>query len=346
MAEVWFSILALTLVLYAALDGFDFGAGLVHLWVARTDDERRAVLAAIGPFWDGNEVWLLATGGVLFVAFPSVLAVAFPAFYLALFLVLWCLVLRGISIEVRNHLEDSLWAAFFDAVFAGSSSLLALLFGLALGNVVRGVPIDANRSFTLALFTDFLPTGQVGLIDFYTLSVGLLSSVFLAAYGATFLAARTGGSLRVRCLAAERNSAFVAAALFVIVTIETHFVRPSLLANLLQRVPGWLGIAVLVAGASLWLSGFRAGRDRRAFIGSSLVAIGILGAAAAGLYPTIIHSTLAPEFDLNAPASLVPPYGAAVGLVWWLIALVPALLYVAMGFRRNWERVGRDPATR
>jgi cytochrome d ubiquinol oxidase subunit II len=254
--------------------------------------------------------------------------------------------LRGISIEVRNHLEDSLWAAFFDAVFAGSSSLLALLFGLALGNVVRGVPIDANRSFTLALFTDFLPTGQVGLIDFYTLSVGLLSSVFLAAYGATFLAARTGGSLRVRCLAAERNSAFVAAALFVIVTIETHFVRPSLLANLLQRVPGWLGIAVLVAGASLWLSGFRAGRDRRAFIGSSLVAIGILGAAAAGLYPTIIHSTLAPEFDLNAPASLVPPYGAAVGLVWWLIALVPALLYVAMGFRRNWERVGRDPATR
>src|SRR5450432_3104459 len=149
MAEIWFALLGLVLIAYVVLDGFDFGAGVLHLFVAKSDAERRSVLSAIGPFWDGNEVWLIAVGGVLFVAFPEVLTAAFPAFYLALHLVLWCFALRGVAIEVRSHVADGMWKALWDAIFAVASLLLALLFGVALGNVVRGVPLDERREFTL-----------------------------------------------------------------------------------------------------------------------------------------------------------------------------------------------------
>src|SRR5277367_5075623 len=119
MEAVWYSIIVIMLVAYVVLDGFDFGAGMLHLFVAKTDAERRAVFSAIGPFWDGNEVWLIAVGGVLFVALPELLTTAFPAFYLALHLVLWCFALRGVAIEVRSHIADGMWHAFWDAVFAG-----------------------------------------------------------------------------------------------------------------------------------------------------------------------------------------------------------------------------------
>src|SRR5277367_4304064 len=123
---------------YVVLDGFDLGAGIVHLFVARTDSERRQVLGSIGPVWDGNEVWLLAGGGTLYFAFPALYSAAFSGFYLALMMVLWLLILRGISIELRNHIEGPLWQPFWDLVFGVSSTLLALLLGVALGNVVRG----------------------------------------------------------------------------------------------------------------------------------------------------------------------------------------------------------------
>src|SRR6478672_8043443 len=143
------------LAAYVVLDGFDLGAGALHLLVARTDQERRQVLAAIGPYWDGNEVWLLATGGVLFVAFPAVLASGLSGFYFAIFLVLWMLILRGIAIEFRSHVEHLLWRSAWDAVFGIASAVLPVLFGAALGNLVRGLPIDADGWFSLALFTDF-----------------------------------------------------------------------------------------------------------------------------------------------------------------------------------------------
>src|SRR5512134_887086 len=124
MPELWFAIAAGMIAIYVVLDGFDFGAGALHFFVARSDTERRQVLAAIGPYWDGNEVWLLALGGVLFVAFPAVLASGLSGFYFAIFLVLWCLVVRGISIEVRSHVEDRLWRAAWDAAFCVASGVL------------------------------------------------------------------------------------------------------------------------------------------------------------------------------------------------------------------------------
>src|SRR6202451_3878029 len=141
MPTLWFIIVACMLAAYVVLDGFDLGAGVIYLLVAHTSEERRMVLRAIGPVWDGNEVWLLATGGTLYFAFPQLYASAFSGFYLPLMMVLWLLILRGIGIELRAHLDNQVWQSFFDFIFCGSSALLAIFFGAALGNVIRGVPL-------------------------------------------------------------------------------------------------------------------------------------------------------------------------------------------------------------
>src|SRR3984957_10356477 len=152
MGITWFWLVAIMLTVYVLLDGFDLGAGAIHLLVAKTDQERRQVLASIGPVWDGNEVWLIAAGGTLYFAFPTLYASAFSGFYLPLMIVLWLLILRGISIEFRSHLEGPVWGSLWDAVFCGASGLLAIFFGAALGNVVRGVPFDAAGDFFLPLW--------------------------------------------------------------------------------------------------------------------------------------------------------------------------------------------------
>src|SRR3974390_1845686 len=173
MPTLWFMIVAVMVAMYVLLDGFDIGAGAVHLLIARNDTERRTILRAIGPVWDGNEVCLLAAGGILFFAFPGLYASSFSGFYLPLMMVLWLLILRGIAIEFRNHLTNEPWGAFWDAIFSGPSLLLVVFFGAALGNVVRGVPLDATGSFFLPLWTDFSPARDAGILDWYTLLVAL-----------------------------------------------------------------------------------------------------------------------------------------------------------------------------
>jgi len=342
MAELWFALLGLMLTAYVVLDGFDFGAGLLHLFVAKSDAERRTVLSAIGPFWDGNEVWLIAAGGVLFLAFPELLTTAFPAFYLALHLVLWCFALRGVAIEVRNHVTDPMWHAVWDAVFAGASLLLALLFGVAFGNVVRGVPIDEAREFTMPFFTNFGTTGQVGLLDWYSLSVGLLSVALLAAHGAAFLAWRAAGAVRERCLLLERKLWPVVAALFATVTLETYFVRPELLLNLVSRPLSWLGIALAIAGTVVLVSSRRGTLDGRAFLGSCGLIAGVLAAAGAALFPVFLRSTLSPAFDLDALHQPRNSIAMKFALGWWPFAFMLAVSYFVNVFRANRARVSAD----
>src|SRR5437660_7977571 len=147
METLRFILLAFMLTLYIMLDGFDLGGGVIHLTAARNDRERRSIIQAIGPVWDGNEVWLLAAGGTMFFAFPLLYASSFSGFYLPLNMVLWLLIGRGLGIELRKHVDNVLWRDFFDVAFAGSSFLLSLFFGAALGNVVRGVPLEADYYF-------------------------------------------------------------------------------------------------------------------------------------------------------------------------------------------------------
>src|SRR5580765_4109888 len=149
METLWFMIVAVMVAAYVVLDGFDLGAGVIYLGAARTPVERQKIMRAIGPVWDGNEVWLLAAGGTLYFAFPLLYASSFSGFYLPLMIVLWLLMLRGISIEVRNHIDSPVWTPFWDVIFAGASVLLAIFFGAALGNVVRGTPLDVSGNFFL-----------------------------------------------------------------------------------------------------------------------------------------------------------------------------------------------------
>ena len=184
METIWFCIIAVMIAVYVVLDGFDLGAGIIHLLVARTHGERRTVLRTIGPVWDGNEVWLLAAGGTIFFAFPVLYASSFSGFYLPLMIVLWLLILRGISIEFRNHVHSLVWDPLWDFLFCASSLLLAFFFGAALGNVVRGVPLDKSGYFFEPLWTNFRVGAKTGILDWYTILVGLLALAALVLHGA------------------------------------------------------------------------------------------------------------------------------------------------------------------
>src|SRR5438477_9619980 len=232
------------LTIYVVLDGYDFGAGILHLFVARSDAERRQVLGAIGPYWDGNEVWLIATGTTLLTTFPKVLASGLSGFYFAIFLLVWCLILRGLAIELRSHLADPLWRSFWDAVWAGASALLALFFGAALGNLIRGLPLDARGWFGLPLFTDWSTRPPVGILDWYTALSGLFALGQLALHGAHYLALRTNGPVQERCRRIARALAWIVTLAWPLVTVATVAVFPALWRAFLTRPFAWLGFAL------------------------------------------------------------------------------------------------------
>src|SRR6202034_189320 len=198
METLWFMIVAVMVAGYVVLDGFDLGAGAIYLGAARTIDERRRILRAIGPVWDGNEGWLVAAGGILYFAFPLLYASIFSGFYLPLMIVLWLLMLRGIGIELRGHLENPVWLGFFDLIFCASSILLAIFFGAALGNVVRGVPLAADGYFFEPLWTNFRVGANTGILDWYTILTGVIALVTLTAHGALYIAVKTENELNQR----------------------------------------------------------------------------------------------------------------------------------------------------
>jgi len=338
--ELWFVLLCFTLTMFVVLDGWDFGAGALHLIVAKTPAERREVIAAIGPLWSWHEVWLVAAGGTFILAFPRVMAVSFAGFYLALWLVLWSFLLRGIAIEVGGHIEDRLWQSWWDFVFAAASITLAILFGAALGNVIRGVPVDSSGSFSMPLFTDFRTTGRVGILDWYTLSTAVLATVMLCAHGATYLRLKTQGAVHARSERLARVLWLAVLVLFPVVSIETGIVRPELYTSMLERPFGWLAIAVVAAGAGALFTGLRGKHEERAFAGSCAIVAGLLAGAAAGAFPVFLRSTLAPEYSLTAYNGATASRGLALALFWWPVALALALTYFTVIMRSYKGKVG------
>src|SRR5271156_5675935 len=228
---LWFGIVAVMFAIFAVLDGFDMGVGIVHLVVARTDSERRVLLESIGPVWDGNEVWLIAGGGTLFFAFPAAYASGFSGFYLPLMIVLWLLILRGIAVEFRNHIASPVWTPFWDVVFAGASVLLALFFGAALGNVIRGVPLDANDSFFLPLWTNFRIGPEPGILDWFTITLGLASVAALTMHGALWIAMKTCGDLQTRA----RRVASLGWIIVVLLSVALLLIVPLTLPHFARR---------------------------------------------------------------------------------------------------------------
>jgi cytochrome d ubiquinol oxidase subunit II len=321
------------LIVYVILDGFDLGAGVIHHFVGREERERALVLRAIGPVWDGNEVWLLAAGGTLFFSFPALYASSFSGFYLPLMMVLWLLMLRGIGIELRDHLESPEWRQFWDFVFWGASALLAIFFGAALGNVIRGVPLNAEKIFFEPLWTDFSPRGQTGILDWYTVLTGVVALVALAAHGASYIALKTVGEVQRRARAAGRITGGLFALLAAVSLFATLRVRPEMLNNYRAHPLSWV-IPSAVAFGLVGIHYFRAKRrDLATFLSSSLAIAGMLGGAAFGLYPKVLPSTLGAENDLTVWNTAAQSYGLRIGAIWWAVGILLTTAYFVYLYR-------------
>jgi cytochrome d ubiquinol oxidase subunit II len=342
MASIWFVLLSVMLAVYVVLDGFDLGAGILHLFVARNDEERRTVLAAIGPVWDGNEVWLLASGGTLVYAFPRAYSAGFSGFYLPLMMALWLLILRGISIEFRNLERSHLWRSLWDGGFAVSSTLLTIVLGAALGNVVRGVPLEASGFFTGPLFTNFMPGRNPGVLDWYTVTIALFTFAAISLHAATYVAWKTEGAVHDRSWKAASAAWIGVVLLGVLATIATQVVRPQLYASIAVRPWIWPLVILMIAGlVGEWIAMSRRAAGM-AFGWSACFLVSMLAATALGVYPVLLTSTLNPDYSLTAQNSTAGGIGLQVGFVWWSIALVLAICYFTYLFRSFRGKVSAD----
>jgi cytochrome d ubiquinol oxidase subunit II len=268
-----------------------------------------------------------------------VLASGFSGFYLALWLVVWCLMLRGISIEFRSHVEDGLWRHFWDVTFAASSGLLAVLFGAALGNVLRGVPLDATGYFGMSLWTDFRVGAHPGILDWYTVLIGVFALATLAAHGALFLAFKTEGPVHDRARALAPRLWLLVLVLWILTSCATSLVNPGIFHQLSRSLLAWLATLLFLAGLGLVFAGIRRERFLLAFLGSGAFILGLLVASAACVYPVMLRSSLDPAFDLTALNAATGAHGLRTGLAWWLIGFPLALAYSAFLFRFHRAKV-------
>jgi cytochrome d ubiquinol oxidase subunit II len=321
----WFIVLAFMLTGYAILDGFDLGVGTLHLILGRNTRERTTLVDTIGPVWNGNEVWLLAAGGSMVVAFPHLYATSFSGFYLALILVLWLLLLRGLGIEFRHQIDDDMWRHAWDVAFSLASALLALLFGVALGNVLRGVPLDADGTFQGSFTLLLNPFSILG---------GLLSVVVLSMHGAAWTAVKTEGELQQRARRTVKVTWWLSGALLAAMVAASFVVRPDFTTNF-TRMP-WLLIAPLVGiGGFIGIRrALAAGRDNAMFVASAVLIAGILGSVAAGLYPQLLPArpgSAHPGLDIYNAAS--PAGSLRIALAVYLFGLTLVSIYLVHIYR-------------
>ncbi len=323
--QIWFLVLAGMLATYAVLDGFDLGAGVLHLLIGRSQEDRETIINAIGPVWNGNEVWLIASGGAMVVAFPHLYATAFSGFYLALMLVLWLLLLRGLGIEFRHQLENPLWHHAWDVTFSLASILLTVLFGVALANVLRGVPLDASGQFQ----------GSFGLLlNPFSVLGGVLALAVLGLHGGAYLAAKTTGALQTRARASVGLLWWAVLVLIAAMVAGSFPVRPDFGGNYLRAPALFLvplfGLACLVA-----IRVFHAARrDRAMFLASAGTIVGILGSGAAGLFPRLLPTQAGGSgvtLDIYNAAAASRSLRIALGI--YLVGIGIVVIYLARIYR-------------
>ena len=339
METIWAVILTFMLTVYIILDGFDFGAGVIYLFFTKSEAEKQKIKAAIGPFWDGNEVWLVAVGGVLFGIFPTLYASSFSGFYLALMLVLWFLIFRGLSIELRGEINNKLWHDAWDFMFGVSSFLLALFFGVAFGNVVRGVNLggvenglstyENSYSFFTPLWSqDFSPLSKhPGIVDWFTIVIGLIALVTLTIHGANWIIYKTQGALPERLRKVIAKLWFVLLGLVILSVILLKMVKPFAFGNYGDN----FYIHIFPFIATLGLAGiyfFNAKKhELSGFLASSAFIIGGISTTVAGLWPVMLTSTNTVNPSLTIYNASASDYGMEVGIIWWGVAFLLILVY-------------------
>ena len=314
---IWFLLIGVLLAVYAALDGFDLGVGVMHLF-ARSEQQRRTGMAAIGPVWDGNEVWLLTAGGAMFAAFPIVYATVFSGFYLAFMLLLAALIFRAVSIEFRGQVDGKAWRRVWDIAFGLGSLVPAVLYGVAIGNVLRGLPIDAAGALNMPFLS---------LLNPYALLVGALSLTMFVMQGATFLAARTEGDLCKNSArwAAGSWAAFVV--LYVAATIATLFVAPYLFVGIVNKPIFYVVPVALILGVVGVPIALQAKAFVRALLFSTLSIVSLIGLVGVGLFPRMVPSSIDPANSLTIYNASATPLSHTVMLIITLIGLPVVIIY-------------------
>lgn len=326
-------IVAVMVAAYVVLDGFDLGAGVIYLGAARTAEERRSIMRAIGPVWDGNEVWLLAAGGTLFFAFPLLYASSFSGFYLPLMIVLWLLMLRGIGIELRAQMTNPVWLGFFDMIFCVSSGLLTIFFGAALGNVVRGVPLAADGYFFEPLWTNFRVGQNNGILDWYTILTGVIALVTLTAHGSLYIAVKTEGDLNRRARLVAQWAWPLQLLLTVAGLIATVSIRPGVLDNYKHHAIGFVIPVIVFGSLAVMMHAMLKRAEKIAFVASAAYIVGMLVGAAFALYPVVLPASTDPARNLTIYNTAAGEHGLAVGFTWWILGMVLALTYFTVLFR-------------
>lgn len=325
LSEFWFILIAVLWTGYFFLEGFDFGVGMLLHPLGRDDADRRVMINTIGPVWDGNEVWLLTAGGAMFAAFPEWYATLFSGFYLALFLILIALILRGVAFEYRGKVDSDRWRRRWDLAIAVGSWVPAVLWGVAFANIVAGVPINEYGTFTGNLFTLLNPFALLG---------GVTTAALFALHGAVFLALKTTGDMRDRANEVAGPMAIVA------IVAGGGF----LIWNQIARGAGWTWIPVLTAAGALIVAfvANRAGREGWAFTATGIAIAMAVVALFGSLYPDVMPSTTDPAYSLTIANASSSSYTLKV-MTWVALIMTPVVLaYQSWTYWVFRKRIGRD----
>lgn len=315
---IWFVIWGVAWAVYFMLDGFDLGLGTLFPFLAKSETDKRVLINAMGPFWDGNEVWLITAGGVTFAAFPRTYATMFSGLYTPLMLLLFALILRGVSFEFRGKVQSATWTRVWDTCLVVGSFLPALLLGVAFANIFSGIPIDAQGIFHGNLFTLLNPYGLAG---------GVLFVLLFAVHGALWLTTRSEGDLHARAVKMAKGLYIPAAAMAVVFLAMTWFytqlwqnllAAPYLLPLPLLAVAGLLGVRLFLAKAAYW----------KAWFSSALLIVGAVLFGVAGLFPNLLPSSLDPAASMTAFNS-----ASSHLTLWIMLGVVLCFLPVVIGYQ-------------
>lgn len=317
---VWFFIIGVLLTGYAVLDGFDLGVGILHLFT-RTDENRRVLLNAIGPVWDGNEVWLVTAGGALFAAFPNAYATAFSGYYLAFIILLAALIFRAVAIEFRSKEAWPWWRNMWDIAFCAGSLLASFLFGLALGNVVNGLPIQSNTEFTGSSILQFIRP--------YPVVVGLFVVSLFTLHGAIYLHTKTEGTFQetIRFWIMRAFGLFLV--MYMLTTIMTLVTQPHMIHNFETYPWVWSVVVLTVLAIANIPRSLHIGQEFRVLLTSAAVITGTLFLFGIGLFPNLLPSALNPAWSLNIYNAASSPKTLGIMLIIALLGMPFVLGYTA-----------------
>ncbi|MNF28099.1 Cytochrome bd-II ubiquinol oxidase subunit 2 [compost metagenome] len=344
MEFFWYVVLMGILAVYIVLDGYDFGAGIVHLFFAKTEKDKKAITSAIGPFWDANEVWIIAAGGVLFFAFPTLYASSFSGFYLPLMMILWLLIFRAIGLEMRGQIHHPMWEVIWDKAFGIASLLLALFFGVALGNVVRGVNLGMveNGVSTQEAHYFFLPlwnptfspqADQLGIIDWFTLFLGVVSTVTLTIHGANWIIYKTNSSLNAKLKEVVFRLNFVLFGLVITSLLIWNRIEPEPFHNFNENPLLWVFPLLSFIGIFGLFKVRTFKKDGLGFLFSSMFLVGGFASTTASIFPNVLPSTNKVNPSLTIYNTATAEYGLSVGMSWFFIALALVIAYFVIQYK-------------